>query len=701
MDPDTLAKLMDISPTSDEQTSTEKNIITNGTGNPKHYGQVEQFFYCLYDFYNLNQRLKLWMFKQTFAEIQDSLLSQYKAVQTACLTIKSNKDLIKLFTIILAFGNHMNSGTRKGAAYGFNLKILAELSQIKSMDGTLSFLMFLYEFCDSKYPKIIDTMTNLTKLLKGAASMEMEVLKTAYSRIKDNMTQIKNLVTSDEIENYDIDDKFIPIMTKFHKKAVPLMKKFNLTVSNAVTSTKRVIKKFAFGTEEDPQSIEVLFKLLYNFCLDFEKARDKLIKREKERQKRILANKKNSSKNKNGKIPTNKKKPKGTWGSKVIPTKPPPGRRNGGNSNSNNNRNDDSKDDIKDDDNTGFSGKTLAKKLRQKMEFENKVSKHKRKLTLHIKDRSKFVKTGGTDATSQKNDTMRRISSMYQNDMSQINAIEEARKKAAMLRFNKFKLPELPGNRTSGKNAALMRPKFKTGILSDKDAGLVSNDNETYDPRRRKGTGTFIPDDQPIMAPPSKKRQNKMVNKSKLPQKPKNFNTNNLPNKSFPPPPSAQQPTSPSSPTSPYLTNNNNSKSKKDKKRKSKSGKTKKPLPPPPSTAPPLKGPPTKPNNMYTKKLPNKAPPMVNPHNAYVQQQQMGLNISNHNLAMANQMNPNNNKNLNFVGGKNNNPHYNNWLQQQNRYWQQQQQYWQQQQNLALNQFNMPGPNSKMFPNRR
>jgi len=292
MNPDLLAKLMDVAPSMDEQTETEKQIITNGTGNAKHYGLVEQFFYTLYDFYNLNQRLKLWMFKMTFDEITDSLLSQYKSIEMACTKVRTNKELKQLFTIILAFGNHMNAETKKGRAYGFNLKILSQLSQVKSMDSSTSFLMYLYQFCDAKYPKIIDSMTDMTKILKGASSMEMEVLKTAYSRIKDNMIQIKNLVTSDEIENYDIDDRFIVIMTKFNKKVSPLMKKFNMQVGNVVVSTKRLLKKFAFGTDDDPQSIEVLFKLLYGFCIDFEKARDKLIKLEKERQKKISKKKK-------------------------------------------------------------------------------------------------------------------------------------------------------------------------------------------------------------------------------------------------------------------------------------------------------------------------------------------------------------------------------------------------------------------------
>lgn len=142
---------MDIIPSINEQIKTEKNILINGNGNPKNYGIVEQFFYSLLDFYNLNKRLIIWMFKQTFYDLYDSILSQYITIQFTCIKILKNEDLKLLLTIILAFGNHMNSETNKGCAYGFILNILTKLSNIKSIDGSMTFIMYLYQFCNIKY----------------------------------------------------------------------------------------------------------------------------------------------------------------------------------------------------------------------------------------------------------------------------------------------------------------------------------------------------------------------------------------------------------------------------------------------------------------------------------------------------------------------------------------------------------------------
>lgn len=57
---DVLAKLMDFSPTEDEQRMAEKEAESN---NPNQFGAAEHFFYQLYDLIELPVRLKLWFFK--------------------------------------------------------------------------------------------------------------------------------------------------------------------------------------------------------------------------------------------------------------------------------------------------------------------------------------------------------------------------------------------------------------------------------------------------------------------------------------------------------------------------------------------------------------------------------------------------------------------------------------------------------------
>jgi len=108
-----LMKLMDIIPTPDEQTTVEKEIGQLNAGDATGFGEVEQFFYTLCDFYHLEQRLRLWLFKMQFNEIMQTWLEQFKHIQKTCDKVKNSKELQTLFAIILAFGNQMNVGTKK------------------------------------------------------------------------------------------------------------------------------------------------------------------------------------------------------------------------------------------------------------------------------------------------------------------------------------------------------------------------------------------------------------------------------------------------------------------------------------------------------------------------------------------------------------------------------------------------------------
>ncbi len=67
------------------------------------------------------------------------------------------------------------------------------------------------------------------------------------------------------------------------------------------------------------------------------------------------------------------------------------------------------------------------------------------KLRGHVQQRSIFIANGGKidDKAGPVNNIMRRLSSMYQGEQIQVAAVEEARKKAAILKYNELKLPNM------------------------------------------------------------------------------------------------------------------------------------------------------------------------------------------------------------------------------------------------------------------
>jgi len=404
---DTLSKLLEIVPTADEQAEAERRIMAEGTRNVEDYGVAEQFYFGLYDFYNLQQRLKLWMFKQNFNEITDSLQDQYGSILRACstMTMRENKENLKLLlTIILALGNHMNSGTKKGRVHGFDLKFLTEMAAVKTFDNTRSLLMYLYEFCDRKYPNALKVVRpEMMNVVKAAASMETETLKQEFDRIKSTMNTIQDLVSADEVDNYDPEDRFPLVMAEFHKSASRRMVALKRTISNVATKSRALMREFCFGTEDSPQCIESFFGIWNRFFNDFHGSKQQLIEIEKKRQRRRNMQQRQQRRR-------NVHQRHGSALSQRTQTTPPPASPPPSPSPSPSPPSSPVPLDR---------GSSLYREFAKQQEFETKKIRLHRKLTGIVQKKTNFVKTGGSLNGQTANGTMRRLSTIYRDELGQ------------------------------------------------------------------------------------------------------------------------------------------------------------------------------------------------------------------------------------------------------------------------------------------
>jgi len=72
-------------------------------------------------------------------------------VIAAAGSIKSSVKLKKIFEVILAFGNYMNSAKR-GGAYGFKLSALDRVADVKDSDSNHTLLYFMAEVISRDFP---------------------------------------------------------------------------------------------------------------------------------------------------------------------------------------------------------------------------------------------------------------------------------------------------------------------------------------------------------------------------------------------------------------------------------------------------------------------------------------------------------------------------------------------------------------------
>ena len=83
----------------------------------------------------VESRLSAWLNSLSFEEMVETITPQLTVLETACKQIKGSDSLKLAMGIILAAGNRLNGGSRRGQADGFKIQVLSRLSATKDSSG--------------------------------------------------------------------------------------------------------------------------------------------------------------------------------------------------------------------------------------------------------------------------------------------------------------------------------------------------------------------------------------------------------------------------------------------------------------------------------------------------------------------------------------------------------------------------------------
>ncbi|XP_074346404.1 formin-like protein 8 [Apium graveolens] len=141
LDNDTLEKLTKISPTEDE---TEKILQFNGNHSSLSYAEsfLYQLLKCIPSAFT---RINAMLFRSNYDLEILHLKEALQTLEYGCKELRARGIFLKLLEAILRAGNHMNAGTVRGNAKGFNLTALQKISYVKSTDGKITLLEFVVE----------------------------------------------------------------------------------------------------------------------------------------------------------------------------------------------------------------------------------------------------------------------------------------------------------------------------------------------------------------------------------------------------------------------------------------------------------------------------------------------------------------------------------------------------------------------------
>lgn len=225
--------------------------------------EAEQFALTISEVKRLKARLQSISFKQRFPEMVQDIEPGIVAGTEACKEVKQSKKFRKLLELILLIGNYMNSGSKNGQAFAFEISFLPKLSATKDVENKKTMLHYLVDIIEKK-KKFSDMLHFSDELphIDRASKISIETIQNTLNQMK---IKIKNLQT--DLQNSRVpqseDDRFEEVMNDFTKDADRQYKLLQNRFENMKTLFSNLAEYYAF--DEKKYTFEDFFSDLKKF----------------------------------------------------------------------------------------------------------------------------------------------------------------------------------------------------------------------------------------------------------------------------------------------------------------------------------------------------------------------------------------------------------------------------------------------------
>ena len=126
-------------------------------------------------------------FDYDYADMNRNLFTLNSAIKG----IRDNVKLKEVFALILKIGNYLNYGTNKGKALGFQMELLSQMTNIKSIGKIkISLLEYLVQSIRASDPKLMEFTTDLVPC-EIASKIEMTMLTNRMGDFEKGLDKIK------------------------------------------------------------------------------------------------------------------------------------------------------------------------------------------------------------------------------------------------------------------------------------------------------------------------------------------------------------------------------------------------------------------------------------------------------------------------------------------------------------------------------
>ena len=245
---------------------------------------ADQFVLIISGIIGYKERVKSIIFQYNYLDDYIVISKEINRFTKVFKFLKEDKNLAKLFEIVLAFGNYMNGGGFKGGAYGFTITSIGKFSDTKSRDNKSNFIDYIVSYIynqlkdEALLPAVIKKLKKFGKLQYQNVTESCKQLQSRWKDVKDLRKILDE--NKDQLLQEDRSEEFL---SGFYKDGEEKVNEIVTKVDKIETDYADVAK--FFGLDSKKTDINAFIALFRKFGTDLEDANNKFVDK-RERAKR-------------------------------------------------------------------------------------------------------------------------------------------------------------------------------------------------------------------------------------------------------------------------------------------------------------------------------------------------------------------------------------------------------------------------------
>lgn len=251
----------------------EFKIVQKYTGEEAELDAPELYVRAVQAIPDYKSRLELLSFLNNYKSLLEDAEQRVKVFEQSMHHIKTSGNFRRVLEIVLALGNYLNGGTKKGEQYGFKLSTITQLKNTKAQTKDKSLMNFIVEQVQSRHPEAEGFLEEFADM-EFAAKLQSAFVNGEIRQLDGKIKKMKMLLDKEKVDpRCGIEEKFKAFYAANKDVGVQLIKRMDAIV----LQTKEVAQLYA----ENPASTkaEDLFKIFAEFTNDYKFTKQSMIKK--------------------------------------------------------------------------------------------------------------------------------------------------------------------------------------------------------------------------------------------------------------------------------------------------------------------------------------------------------------------------------------------------------------------------------------